>query len=76
MHGLMSGDGKRGYKLPRPSSTLLSGGIEVLRSFMNLDWGETGTLIAQDVVVSGSAFGSILPKIPNLAIACICFYDF
>jgi len=22
MHGLMSGDGKRGYKLPRPSSTL------------------------------------------------------
>ena len=23
MHGLMSGDGKRGYKLPRPSSTLL-----------------------------------------------------
>ena len=23
MHGLMSGDGKRGYELPRPSSTLL-----------------------------------------------------
>jgi len=24
MHGLMSGDGKRGYMLPRPSSTLLA----------------------------------------------------
>jgi len=25
MHGLMSGDGKRGYTLPRPSSTLRVG---------------------------------------------------
>ena len=44
----------------------MSGGIAVLRSFMNLDWGETGALIAQDVVVSGSALGSILPEIRNL----------
>ena len=49
----------------------MSDGLAVLRSFMNLDWGKTGALIAHDVVVSGSAFGSILSKIPNLAIAFI-----
>ena len=33
----------------------------------------TGDSIAQNVVVSDSTFGSILPKIRNLAIARICY---
>jgi hypothetical protein len=40
---------------------------------VNLQVIKSGDSIAQDVVVSGSAFGSILPEIRNLAIACICY---
>jgi len=38
---------------------------------VNLQVIKSGDSIAQDVVVSGSAFGSILPKIRKLSIACI-----
>ena len=38
---------------------------------VNLQVIKSGNSIAQDVVVSVSALGSILPKIRNLAIACI-----
>ena len=40
---------------------------------VNLQVIKTGDSIVQDVVVSGSAFGSILREIRNLAIACICY---
>ena len=40
---------------------------------MNLQVIKSGDSIAQDVVVSGSAFGSILSEISNLTIACICY---
>ena len=38
---------------------------------VNLQVIKSGDSIAQDVVVSDSTFGSILPEIRNLAIACI-----
>ena len=38
---------------------------------VNLQVIKSGDSIAQDVVVSGSAFGSTLPEIRNLAIAYI-----
>jgi len=40
---------------------------------VNLQVIKSGDSIAQNVVVSDSTFGSILPKIRNLAIACICY---
>ena len=40
---------------------------------VNLQVIKSGDSIAQDVVVSDSAFGSIFPEIRNLAIACICY---
>ena len=40
---------------------------------MNLQVIKSGDSIAQDVVVSGSAFGSILSEIRNLTIVCICY---
>jgi len=41
---------------------------------VNLQVIKSGDSIAQDVVVSGSAFGSILSEIRNLAIACTAIY--
>ena len=47
---------------------LISHSPKCLRIFLTED------SIAQNFVVSASALGAILPKIRNLAIACICFY--